>query len=379
MIGLVMRRSAVSVILAACVVACLAVTSGASARTVWLCHPGQKPDPCTAGLSTTVYSPTLRAERVVHPAAVAHPSFDCFYVYPTVSDQKTTLSNRQIDPEQRSIALYQAARYSQYCRVYAPMYRQVTVTALDSGDTESPAQLRVPVSDVETAFTTYLKRDNDGRPFVLIGHSQGSFVLEQLIARMVDTHPSVRRRMLSAILMGGNVLVKRGHAEGGTFQHVPACRSATQLSCVIAFSTFDQPPPANSLFGRTTIPGDEVLCTNPAALSGGAADVDPIFPSAPFAPGTLIAAGISLLGLNQPHPATVWSSEPRAYRAQCSDAGGADVLQVTPLGGAQTPTPSPAPTWGLHLIDANIELGNLLTLVRHESTAYAAVHTAPAS
>jgi hypothetical protein len=367
-----MRRSAATVVLLACIAACLAITTSASARTVWLCYPGHTPDPCATSLSTTVYSPTLHAERVTHPAPVRRPSFDCFYVYPTVSDQKTTLANRHIDPEERSIALYQAARYSQYCRVFAPMYRQVTVTALESGDSESAAQLRVPLSDVESAFATYLKQDNDGRPFVLIGHSQGSFVLEQLIAKVVDPHPAIRRRMLSTILMGGNVLVKRGHAVGGTFKHIPACRSAAQLSCVIAFSTFDQAPPSDSLFGRTTVPGDEVLCTNPAALVGGAADVDPIFPSAPFAPGTLIAAGISLLGLTQPDPATVWLSEPDAYRAQCSDAGGADVLRVTPLDGAKTPTPSPDATWGLHLIDANIELGNLLTVVRRESTAYTA-------
>jgi hypothetical protein len=140
---------------------------------------------------------------------------------------------------------------------------------------------------------------------------------------------------------------------------------------VIAFSTFDQPAPPNSLFGRTKVRGDQVLCTNPAALAGGSAKVDPIFPSAPFAPGTLIAAGISLLKLTQPTPATVWSSEPGAYRAKCSSAGGANVLQISALGGAQVATPSPDPTWGLHLVDANIELGNLLTVVKHEATAFA--------
>ena len=147
---------------------------------------------------------------------------------------------------------------------------------------------------MRAAFASYLKHDNDGRPFVLIGHSQGSFVLEQLIAKDVDNKPAVRERMLSAILMGGNVLVKDGKNVGGTFQHVPACRSDTQLGCVIAFSTFDQPVPNPSLFGRTTVPGEHVLCTNPAALSGGAAKVDPILPSAPFAPGTLIALGNKL-------------------------------------------------------------------------------------
>jgi len=212
---------------------------------------------------------------------------------------------------------------------------------------------------------------------VLIGHSQGSFVLEQLIAKDIDSKPAVRKRLLSAILLGGNVLVKRGHQAGGTFKHIPACRSATQLGCVIAYSSFDQPPPSNSLFGRTAVKGDEVLCTNPAALAGGAAKVDPIFPTQPFAPGSLIATGIALLKLTQPTAATEWISEPGAYRAQCSSAGGANVLQVTALHGAQTPTPSPTPAWGLHLLDAQIELGNLLSVVRAEAAAYAARSSTP--
>jgi hypothetical protein len=351
-----------------------AAAAPASAKTVWLCKPGVKPDPCTPGLSTTVYSPTLKALQVTHPQAAKRPAFDCFYVYPTVSDQKTTLANRHIDPEEKSIALYQAARYSQYCRVFAPMYRQVTVTALDSGTTETPAELTTPVNDVRAAFATYLKQDNDGRPFVLIGHSQGSFVLEQLIAKDVDNKPAVRQRMLSAILMGGNVLVKNGKSVGGSFQHVPACRSDTTLGCVIAFSTFDQPVPNPSLFGRTSVAGQHVLCTNPAALSGGAAKLALIAPSAPFAPGTLIAAGNALLHLTLPHPSTVWFTQPGAYRAQCSSAGGANVLQITPLAGAQTATPSPTPEWGLHLLDANIALGNLVADVQSESRAYAKLH-----
>ena len=107
------------------------------------------------------------------PKAVRQPKIDCFYVYPTVSDQTTTLANLQIDPEQRSIALYQAARYSQYCRVFAPMYRQVTVPALLAGQPgDAGCSSRCPLNDVVNAFRTYLKKYNHGRAFVLIGHSR---------------------------------------------------------------------------------------------------------------------------------------------------------------------------------------------------------------
>jgi hypothetical protein len=100
-------------------------------------------------------------------------------------------------------------------------------------------------------------------------------------------------------------------------------------------------------------------------------------PSQPFAPGALISTGIALLKLTQPPASTEWISEPGADRAQCSSAGGANVLQVTALDGAQTPTPSPTPAWGLHLLDAQVELGNLLTVVRTEAATYAARPSAP--
>jgi hypothetical protein len=202
-------------------VAVLGVSAAASAKVVWLCQPGHSPDPCNVSLSTTLFSPTLHKLAVTHPVKTKKPAIDCFYVYPTVSDQKTTLANLHIDPEERSIALYQAARYSQYCKVYAPMYRQVTVPALQSGNPESPKTLAVPLSDVEHAFATYLTQDNHGRGFVLIGHSQGSFVLEQLIAKEIDAKPALRRQLVSAILLGGNVLVKHDKAVGGTFKHIP--------------------------------------------------------------------------------------------------------------------------------------------------------------
>jgi hypothetical protein len=342
----------------------------AGARTVWLCFPGKKPDPCTPGLSTTVYSPTLKRLRVEHPKAVKKPAIDCFYVYPTVSDQTTGNANLHIDPEERSIALYQAARYSQYCRVFAPMYRQVTLDGIGLGTPTTKPNAALALADVRAAFHTYLSKYNHRRGFVLIGHSQGSFVLRQLIAKDVDPKPSVRRRLVSAILMGGNVLVKSGKGIGGDFKHIAACRSNTQLGCVIAFSTFDTPVLPNSLFGRSTAPGESVLCTNPAALAGGSALVNPIFPSAPFDSQSTLAAAIKALGLTQPMPRTVWSTEPGAYRAQCSSANGANVLQITAVGGAQTAKPSPNGTWGLHLLDANVALGNLIAIVKAEAAAF---------
>jgi hypothetical protein len=224
---------------------------------------------------------------------------------------------------------------------------------------------------VLAAFRDYLRRYSHGRGFVLIGHSQGSSMLDQLMKKQIDPNPALRRRLATAIILGGDVLVKRGSNLGGDFKHIPACRTPGQLGCVIAFSTFDQTPRADSFFGRAPAgSGKRVLCTNPARLSGSRGRLDPIFPSKPFAPRTLIAAGIAVLGVPQPSSATVWNSAPGAYSARCSTAAGADVLAITPRGGAPSLRPSPTPQWGLHLADASVALGNLIAVVARDAVAY---------
>jgi hypothetical protein len=365
-------------------IAALALLSTPARATVWLCKPGVKPDPCAPGLSTTVYNaPLTAATGVEHPKAERNPPIDCFYVYPTVSDEKTPNSNLVIQDTETSIALYQVSRYSQYCKVYAPMYRQVTLDGAGiSGTATAKPNPQLGIKDVENAFEGYLEHYNHGRGFVLIGHSQGAGVLEALIAKEVDRKAAVRDRMLSAILMGGNVLVKGNTGIGGDFKHIPACRSAKQVGCVIAFSTFDQPVPSDSLFGRPAAlaalgqkappKGDEVLCTNPANLAGGRGILDPIQASAPFAPGSTIALGLDVLNWKVPSPSTVYWTSPGAYTARCEDSNGAHVLEVTARDGAQTPSPAPTPAWGLHLLDANLSQGNLIALVKSETTAYLA-------
>jgi hypothetical protein len=340
--------------------------------TVWLCRPGLANNPCTPNLTVTTTTPTFQSLGVHKLQPADNPKVDCFYVYPTVSDQKTPNANLTIDPTERSIALYEAAQYSRHCRVFAPMYRQLTISAI--GGRATAAEAKLAYDDIRNAWLTYLRTYNNGRGVVLIGHSQGTFILRQLIASQIDPSSAMRRRLVSAVLMGGNVTVKVGSDVGGDFKHIPACHSATQLGCVIAFSTFDAVPPADSLFGRTTAPGLQVLCTDPASLSGGSGLLDPVFPTQPFAPGSSIAAGIVLLGISIPAESTPWVSAPGAYRARCSSAGGANVLSITPLLGAPVIRPSPNATWGLHLVDGNIALGNLTNVVASEAAAYGKSH-----
>ncbi len=353
----------------ACVAALFASTAGAT-EPVWLCKPGIPKNPCEPGLKTTLVSPAGQVLGTRNVRQARHRNIDCFYVYPTVSDQKTGNANLNIDPEERSIALYQAARYSQQCRVFAPMYRQLTLVGILGGAQGDPA---IAYSDVLNAWNTYLQKYNHGRGVVLIGHSQGTFVLRQLISQEIDPNAAERRKLVSAILLGGNATVKQGQDFGGDFQHIRACHFRWQIGCAMGFSTFNAPVPANALFGRAGA-GLQVLCTNPASLPGGSAPLKTIVPSAPFAPGTTIAAATQAVGLTIPTVSTPWVEVDGAYNGQCSSADGANVLQTSGVPGAPTLHPVPDATWGLHLVDANIALGNLVDVVRTQAFVYTLLH-----
>ncbi len=241
----------------------------APSNTVWLCKPGVSPDPCTGDLDSTSVSGS--GATTVHPASPASdPKIDCFYVYPTVSQQKTVNANLHIDPAETGVAIAQTARFSQVCKVYAPMYRQLTLSVIGGKKRKSRTQAgAIAYGDVQNAWLDYLAHYNDGRGVVLIGHSQGAGMLKQLIQKQIDTNPAQRKLLVSAILLGGNVLVPIGKTVGGSFRTVPACTKSSQTGCVVAYSSFLATPPTNSLFGRSIVPGDQVLCTNPAALGGG--------------------------------------------------------------------------------------------------------------
>jgi hypothetical protein len=298
-----------------------------------------------------------------------------------VSNHQSRLATKRVDPELRSIALYQAARFSQLCRVFAPVYRQATVPALQAGTTTRRDYLTA-YGDVESAFDAFLRRIGPHRGFVLLGHSQGSYHLERLIRRRIDNHRALRRRVVSAVLLGGNVTVREKSDRGGTFRRVPTCRRATQLSCVVAFSTFNETPPDAALFGRggsrvadfLGLPDGsklETACTNPAALgSSRSARLASVVPTQPFAPG-LIAAGISLLGLQWPAASTTFVQSNGAFTGHCSRAGGAHVLRISSTPGTPVPKASPTPEWGLHLVDANIAQGDLVNVLRRQIRAYA--------
>jgi hypothetical protein len=349
----------------------LALPAAASAQapdaagTVWLCRPGQTPNPCRSSLTTTVVEPdgSTHVQRE-HPAE--RPPIDCFYVYPTVSAQPGTNADLTIDPAEIAVARAQASRFSTTCRVFAPMYPQITLNGIRaSGGITAEAGVKAYLG-VLSAFRDYLANDNHGRGFVLIGHSQGASLLNPLMRMVVDPDPALRRRLVSALLFGDQVTVPVGANVGASFGNIPACRSTRQTGCVVSYSTFDTQPPPNSLFGRVGTglspirPPDigrpqHILCVNPAAPAGGAGLLLPYFR----------ATGATR---------TPWVSYPREYSGRCKSADDATWLQVDDIRrpGDKRPViaPTQGPLWGLHNYDVNVALGNLTALVADQAAAY---------
>ena len=206
------------------------------------------------------------------------PPVDCFYVYPTVSEGTSDNAPLEVtDAEVRTVRA-QAARFAASCRLFAPIYRQITRRGLVSGALSRPAARERAYRDVLSAFNDYLNTENRGRPFVLIGHSQGATVLTALIQRQVDGNPRLRSQLLSALLLGGPVTVAPGSDAGGSFVTIPACRSAQETGCVVAYATYAGTPPTNGLFGRSTA-DRQALCVSPGALLGRGEQLRPYFPT----------------------------------------------------------------------------------------------------
>ena len=231
----------------------------------WLCLPGRT-DVCSTPLGTRALNPNGYGS-VGQSTVAKNPPLDCFYVYPTVSRDRGMNSDLVVDASERGAAQVQFARFAGVCRTFAPVYRQMTLGAVAAAaagaDMTRPGF--IAYADVANAWRTYLARYNKGRPFVLIGHSQGSLMLQEIIKNEIEGKP-VARQMRLAILPGYNLYVPQGRRVGGTLKSTPVCASPNETGCVMTWVSFreNNVPPTGAIFGIAPQPGMTVACTNPA-------------------------------------------------------------------------------------------------------------------
>lgn len=345
----------------------------------WLCKPGRQ-DLC-AGTSLTQLSAQGSGVLKTLKANPDAP-IDCFYVYPTISQDPNGNSSLVPGPGEKTAVAQQFAMFASVCRPFAPMYRQVTLAGLRSWIMGSPVTLdpALAYTDVLAAWKHYLKYENKGRGVVLIGHSQGSRMLTQLVQQEIDGKPA-QSQLVSALLIGFNAEVPTGQNVGGTFKTLPLCKAATQTGCLIAYVSFRDtaPPPANTRFGRSANPANDVACVDPVALSGSEAQAYWPVPSDMLGSRAAPADWQAMAAQTK----TPLVALPGLIRAQCVNAGGASYMAVAtqPSAPGQRPHDFPGEIfnngkvmddWGLHLIDINLFAGNLLEIVQKQSAAYLA-------
>jgi hypothetical protein len=346
----------------------------------WLCLPGH-PDVCALPLPTTALNTNgYGSTGMVVPDPKA--PVDCFYVYPTVSRDPGDNSDLTASMEEKAAAAVQFARFGTVCRTYAPIYRQATLTALQKAmrGENVTRNFGLAYGDVVAAWHHYLDHYNKGRPFVLVGHSQGSIMLQMLLAQDIENSPAAKR-MLSAMLIGYNVEVPEGKLVGGSFKKTPLCTSAGQTGCVVTFVSFRaaSPPPEGSLFGRAAGPGMTVGCTNPARLTGGKAALDSYWYAGPAITSTKSQIAWSSVG----DPPTPFLRTEGLVSGECTHKGNVGYLAISVNADPKDQRTDVIPGdvvvggalqagWGLHLADMNEAQGDLIRLVEAQSRAFGA-------
>jgi len=338
----------------------------------WLCRPGASDLCATPVVATIVRDDGSHANRVLKPNPAA--PIDCFYVYPTVSEDPAGNSSMTSGPGEKRAVAQQFAAFASVCRPFAPIYRQVTIAGVEAvlRHEPLPVDFKVPYEDVRAAWRHYLAHDNGGRGVVLIGHSQGSRILARLITHEIEGRPE-QRLLAGALILGFNVEIPPGKDVGGTFKAIPLCRAEGQNGCIVAYETFpaSSPPPDDSRFTRAETPGMEIACTDPALLAGG--KLDPV-----------LATQTNLLG--EPSLDPGWAalvkpldapfvSLPGIASGHCVEGTKASYLSVSinpPSAAGAWPATLPGDlviqgrllkSWGWHLIDVNVAMGNLIDFV----------------
>ena len=248
----------------------VAPSSGSHAGARWLCRPDLPlaDDACrSADLTATELHADGSRTIALHRAA-DRPLVDCFYVYPTVDLELVPGNHRDLTDTRRMRAttVAQAARFTEACALWVPLYHQVTLgTYLQAKDVLDRG-LDAAFTDVERAFAEYLAHADRSRKVVLIGHSQGAEMVNRLLRRFFDEDASLRARLLLAMPIGGDVDTLAGTTRGGTAKNIPVCTRPDETGCIVAYRSHAagervEPdrwaPPA----------GHETVCVHPATLS----------------------------------------------------------------------------------------------------------------
>lgn len=174
---------------------------------------------------------------------------DVFYVHPTMY-QKGSLWNAGLSMKNINWKVdkypvrLQASVFNRSCRVYAPRYRQAVVKVFYDRTDDGFAALDLAYQDVKRAFEFYLENYNHGRPFIIAGHSQGTFHTRRLLREMIDT-TALLEKMVAAYVIGFQV-------NDSMYRNLRMCSDPQETGCYITWMSYKEGYRPNGWWFRNT-------------------------------------------------------------------------------------------------------------------------------
>lgn len=170
------------------------------------------------------------------PAIASQQQVDCFMLYPTVYGGKKG-KNMPLEDEvlrrRAIVSLNQmVAIFGESCRIIAPYYRQMAMEGLFLPASEQDRYLAIALEDVRNAFMYYLEHDNQGRPFVLAGHSQGAHLL-LLMMKALFKDPALSSKLVAAYIIGYAVT----RSDVAECDWLNVATSAVDVGTIITYNT----------------------------------------------------------------------------------------------------------------------------------------------
>ncbi len=186
---------------------------------------------------------------------------DVFWIHPTTYVEKpkgrsswnADINDKELNTEtDQTTILYQSSIFNESCKVYAPRYRQAHIYAFFSDkEREADAAFDTAYSDVKAAFEYYLKNYNNGRPFIIASHSQGTVHAARLLREKFVNKPLLRQ-LVAAYVVGMPVTAD-------TLRGLPPCQAEEDINCFVTWCTY-----ANGYYPTTYEDGaKKAHCTNP--------------------------------------------------------------------------------------------------------------------
>lgn len=189
--------------------------------------------------------------------------FDVFYIYPTLVASKDNplmdWSQEKIAAKTVGFARAQAGLWGKHTRVFAPYVRQLEITRcipyLQKVAPWENTQMKQGIEDTADAFRHYMKNFNNGRPFIMLGHSQGAMDLYCLLKNNKEI--SVDKGFVAAYLIGLPKVTHERFSRDFANRAISTAESETDLGVVIVWNT-QNTEAVESLFS-----GADVICINP--------------------------------------------------------------------------------------------------------------------